>query len=186
MAIIAKSEGSFEQPPTGMIQAVCVFVHDIGTQVSEYQGKPNVAHKIIVSWELAEKMTEGDYAGKPFMVSKYYTLSLNEKANLRKDLESWRGVKFTEEELDGFDVEKLVGANCFLNLVKNAKDKVVISAITQLPKGTPKLIPVNTTPSEKFMEWIGKERAKSLEARESQPNHAVAPESGEQKDDLPF
>lgn len=176
MSIIAKSEGTFEQPPTGMVQAVCAFVHDIGTHVSDYQGKQNVAHKIIVSWELSEKMTTGDYADLPFMMSKYYTLSLNEKANLRKDLESWRGKQFDDEELKGFDVEKLVGANCLLNLTKNSKDKVIISAITPLTKGMAKMDRVNKEPSEKFMEWINRERGKSLEMQDAQPNHAVEPQ----------
>jgi hypothetical protein len=172
-----------------MVQAVCAFVHDIGTQVGEYKGKPNIAHKVIVTWELTEKMTKGEYEGKPFMMSKYYTLSLNEKANLRHDLESWRGKGFTDEELEGFDVEKLVGANCFLNLVKNDKDKVVISAITQLPKNTSRITPITTEPFEKFMEWINRERAKSLEMTQPKPaNHTVAQEesSNPEESDLPF
>lgn len=187
MPIIATNEGNFEQPPTGLQQAVCVFVHDIGTQKGDYMGKPTEAHKVIVSWELGEKMTTGDYAGKPFMISKYYTLSLSEKANLRKDLESWRGQAFSETELEGFDVEKLIGANCYLNLVKNDKGKVVISAITQLPKGAGKLVPVNTVPSENYMKWINRERAKSVEATQSQtPVHVSEQEQPKQEGDLPF
>ena len=183
MPIIAKNEGSFQQPPPGMQQAVCAFVFDIGTQVGEYKGKRREVHKVIVSWELAEKMPDGDFAGMPFMVSRYYTLSLNEKSNMRKDLESWRGRAFSEEELKGFDIEKLVGANCFLNLVRNENDKTVVSAITQLPKGTTKIVPVNKEPSEKFMEWVNRERAKSLEMTDAAPQHAVSPN---EDDGLPF
>ena len=47
--------------------------------------------------------------GRPFAVSKTYTASLFEAAALRKDLESWRGKSFTEEELGGFDISKLLG-----------------------------------------------------------------------------
>ena len=45
--------------------------------------------------------------GRRFDVARVYTLCLHERAALRKDLESWRGRKFTEQELDGFDLEKL-------------------------------------------------------------------------------
>ena len=47
--------------------------------------------------------------GRPFVVSKTYTASLFEMAALRKDLQSWRGMSFTEEELKGFDITKLLG-----------------------------------------------------------------------------
>lgn len=90
MPIVATNTGSgdFEKAPTGTQQAVCAFVFDIGLQRGEYQGKETILHKIIVCWESVETMTTGEFAGKPFMLSKYYTLSLHEKANLRKDLES--------------------------------------------------------------------------------------------------
>jgi hypothetical protein len=47
--------------------------------------------------------------GRPFGAFKTYTASLFEAATLRKDLESWRGKSFTEEELAGFDISNLIG-----------------------------------------------------------------------------
>jgi len=80
---------------------------------------------------------------KRFVVTKTYTASLNEKANLRKDLESWRGRPFTVEELQGFDLEKVVKAPCMLNLVaqttKAGKTWTGIAAIMPLAKGAEKL-----------------------------------------------
>ena len=38
---------------------------------------------------------------QPFVLSKGHTLSLYEKANLRHNLESWRGKQFTAEEWPG-------------------------------------------------------------------------------------
>lgn len=188
MSIIAKSDGTFEKAPAGMQQAVCAFVHDIGTQIGEYQGKTNIRRVVIISWELAEKMVTGDYAGKPFMVSKYYTLSLNEKATLRKDLESWRGRAFKEEELEGFDVEKLIGVNCFLNITTTENDKRKISAITPIPKNIKAIKPSGSQPSEKYMAWIDKERAKSVEVTGAKPTHQAENEmpTNEPIDDLPF
>jgi len=167
MPVIARNnKADFEQPPVGVVQAVCAFVEDIGTHQSEYNGKPIIKHQVIVCWELSEKMTKDDRAGTPFTMSKFYTLSLSEKANLRKDLESWRGKAFTDEELDGFDLEKLIGANCLLNLVADKKrdgsDTVKILAIMPLTKGTPKINKINTIAPK----WIDELRAKSMEAND--------------------
>jgi len=184
MSILARNTGGgdFEKAPTGTQQAVCVFVFDIGLQRGEYLGVENVLPKIIVCWESVETMTTGEYAGKPFMLSKYYTLSLHEKSNLRRDLENWRGKKFTEQELEGFDVERLVGANCLLNVVATDKDKRKISAIMPLPKGMPQIKPTITEITENIKKWIEKERAKAVT-----PNH-VQTSSGDspKEDDLPF
>lgn len=181
MPIIAKADNdNFEKAPTGTIQAVCVFVHDIGLQAGEYQGRPHVKHQVIVSWELNERMTQGEYAGKPFMVSKYYTLSLSEKSNLRKDLENWRGRAFTADELAGFDVESIRGANCLLSITETENGKRKVSGVAALPKGMVPIEPTQTTPSEKFMEWIEKERAKAVH-----PTQSTAQVSDD-KDDLPF
>lgn len=168
MALIAKSTGeSFELAPTGNQQAVCAFVCDIGTHKSTYQGKELERHQVVVCWELAEKMTKGEYAGKPFMLSKFYTLSLNEKASLRHDLDAWRGIAFTPEELKGFDLEKIIGANCLLNIIESDRQDGSkgrkIASISPLIKGMPKLTTINTTPPA----WIAEKRAQSIEALES-------------------
>jgi hypothetical protein len=64
---------------------------------------------------------------------------MNEKANLRKDLESWRGKGFTETEADSFDITKLLGVACLLNVIhkagKNGNTYAVVSGISPVPKG---------------------------------------------------
>jgi len=66
---------------------------------------------------------------------------MHEKSNLRKQLESWRGKKFTDEEAENFDVSSILGATCMLSVVETVKgDKVYanITSIGALPKGFPK------------------------------------------------
>ena len=127
----------FEQPPIGTEIARCIKIIDIGTQKGEYQGQANIRRQCIVGWELPNAlMTEGDYAGKPFVVSKFYTASLNEKANLRKDLENWRGKAFTEQELMGFASKNILGKTCMLSLTTNDKGKVRVTGVMAVPKGT--------------------------------------------------
>lgn len=183
MPVIAKEEKNYEAIPVGMQQAVCAMVCDIGTHQGEYQGKVTSRHQVVVIWELDEKKTEGQFAGEPFQMSKFYTLSLGEKANLRKDLESWRGKPFTSEELQGFDLENLVGVNCFLNVIED-KDKQRIAAIAPLPKNMPKI----KATLLKEPEWVEKFRAKSIErmgkAAPVSSSSGEAPPQAE--DDLPF
>lgn len=186
MPVIAKEEKNYEAIPTGMQQAVCAMVCDIGTHKGEYQGKETSRHQVVIIWELDEKKTEGQFAGEPFQMSKFYTLSLGEKANLRKDLESWRGKPFTAEELQGFDLENLIGANCFLNVIED-KDKQRIASISPLPKGMPKIKQTLTQEPE----WVDKFRAKSVERTGAgkSASSGGAPASSpapNEPDDLPF
>lgn len=122
----------FEQAPAGNHIARCIRLVDLGTQRSEYQGKPIVRNQVLITWELCGEMMED---GKPFSVSRFYTNSLNEKANLRPDLESWRGRAFSPEELVKFDLQSILGKPCMLNVVHSDKGKAQVSSIATLPKG---------------------------------------------------
>lgn len=137
MRVSDSGGGDFEQAPAGSHIARCVRLIDLGTQFGEYQGKPNAARKIVISWELPQAlMTEGTFAGQPFIVGKWYTASIGEKANLRKDLVNWRGREFTDDELKGFDIKKLLGVPCLLSLTPNEKNKVRVTGIMKPPQGT--------------------------------------------------
>lgn len=116
MPIIAKRPESKWTPcPEGLHQAVCIDVVDLGMQKGQWGEK----HKIQIRWQTD---LQHDDTGRRFQLRKMYTLSLHEKAALRKDLETWRGRKFSEDELDGFDLEKLLGANCQLQVIHNITD----------------------------------------------------------------
>ena len=117
MAIIArKPESSFEPCPEGLHQAVCVDVVDLGLQDTPWGSK----HKVELRWQVDQI---NERAGRRFELRKRYTNSLHEKAALRKDLECWRGRKFTEEELNGFDLEKLLTINCQLQVIHTLSDE---------------------------------------------------------------
>ena len=126
--------GEFELAPADTHVATCYRVIDIGTQKVEFQGEVKFQHKVIISWELDAVMTDG----RPFSIHKRYTLSSHEKANMRQDLESWRGVPFTPEEMGSFKLANLLGKSCLLGIVhttKNGKTYSNISSIMKLPKG---------------------------------------------------
>jgi hypothetical protein len=139
--IIAKETGSgFKPAPAGVAVAVCCDVVDLGMQKASYPGRPDtMKHKIKIVWQLAELDAE---IGKRPTVQQRYTLSLHEKAALRRDLESWRGRPFTAEERAGFDVEKVIGIPAMLNIIHrehNGSTYANVSAIMPVPKGTPKV-----------------------------------------------
>lgn len=117
MGLIAKDGGNkdFETTPSGTHLAICYLLADLGQQETNFGMKP----KIVIGWELPfEKMADG----RPFGCSKMYTLSLNEKANLRHDLEAWRSKKFTDDELQGFDIRAVLGKPCQVTIVHDTKD----------------------------------------------------------------
>ncbi|MCX5781146.1 MAG: hypothetical protein NT145_00340 [Elusimicrobia bacterium] len=147
MSLIAKESGSnFKNVNPGSYTGRCIWVVDIGTQHSEFQGEKLAIRQVVISWELpTEKIFEGEYAGMPYMVSKFYRNSLHEKANLRKDLEAWRGKEFTAEELKGFDLTKVLGAPCMLSVIHNDKGRTKINGVIALPKGI--IVPEQINPS---------------------------------------
>ena len=132
MAIIApKGGGDFEIAPAGVYTGRCFKVIDIGTQKSEYQGEVKMSRKVIISWELLGGDMMAD--GRPFSVAKRLTLSLHPKSQMRPLLEAWRGRPFTQDEENGFDVSKLLGAYCLMNIIhETGKNGTVYSNISSV------------------------------------------------------
>jgi hypothetical protein len=148
MAITASNNGgtTYEPVSEGAFIAICYSIVDLGDQYSEKFG--NTSRKVLLTWELPDETIEIEGEIKPRAISKEYTLSLNEKANLKKDLEAWRGKKFTEEELKGFDLENVLGKACQLQIVHSTKENKTyanIAAIMGLPKGVKPGAPKNQT-----------------------------------------
>lgn len=144
MAIIATSEGGSQREPmpAGNYPARCISMIHIGTVPEEYQGEKKMQDKVRITWEFPteQKVFKEENGEQPYNLSKEFTLSLNEKANLRKVLRNWRGVDFTEEEAKAFDIEKLVGAPCLINVIHVPKKDgsgsyANIDSISRLPKG---------------------------------------------------
>jgi len=145
MAFIAQDTGGgdFKRVPAGVHIGRCYSLIDLGSQRVEFQGDIKIQHKILVRWELFGEDDSGapltvDIDGQqmPMTISKRYTLSLSTKSRLRSDLESWRGRGFTDEEAQGFDVAKLLGAYCMVNVTQNeanGKTYANVASLTPLP-----------------------------------------------------
>lgn len=139
----ANSDTPRELIPAGNYVARCYKLVEIGTVLTEYLGVEKMAHKVRFGWELPTEMKifKAENGEQPLVIEKDYTLSLADKANLRKDLKSWRGKDFTPAEAEGFDIEKLLGVPCMLNIIHVAAKKdptkiyEQIGSISPMPKG---------------------------------------------------
>ncbi|MDE2104922.1 MAG: hypothetical protein KGL39_47230 [Patescibacteria group bacterium] len=145
MGFIASDSGggNFKRVPQGVHIGRCYRLVDLGTQESKGQFAGKKQHKISLGWELFGEDETGapltvEYEGRemPMTINKSYTVSLHEKAALRKDLAAWRGRDFTEEEARGFDISKLVGAYCMVNVTyseTNGKTYANVAGLTPMP-----------------------------------------------------
>lgn len=143
MAITAtNTQTNRELIPAGNYIARCYQMIEIGTVKETIMGKEKILPRVRIGWELPTelKVFKEENGEQSMVISKEYTLSMAEKANLRIALKSWRGKDFTEEEARKFDITKLLGVPCMLNIIhKLSKDGTrvyeEISGITPLPKG---------------------------------------------------
>lgn len=191
--VVSNTDKDFEIAPEGSFPAVCYMIVDLGTQHN--QAFDIYQRKVLIGFELIDENMKD---GRPFVISGKYTFSLSKKSTLRKLLESWRNKAFTEDELKGFDLSKLLDKACMINVVhKQVEDKTYanISAIMSLPKGMQISSPKNPTiiyemgnqeVYEKLPEWIQKQIMKSEEMNEGKREAEPLPENTEGEDNIPF
>jgi hypothetical protein len=139
MSIIAKSNKTdFTPAPEGLHAAVCVDVIDLGMVKSQW----GESHQVKLVWQLED---DDPKTKRPVQVRRQFRNSLHEKSSLRPLLESWRGKKLTEEELQGFDLEKLLNVNCQIQVIHHIKAEgsvyANVQAIVPPGKGQTKLKP---------------------------------------------
>jgi len=139
LTVSAKPSGSNVAPlEAGTYPARCVQVIDLGDQMNELAGR--LQHQVMILWEIPTERLEINGEDKPRVMSATYTASLSDKAKLRSVLESWRGKQFTDEELAGFDLAKILDTTCMLTVVSktsktSGKEYSAIGSVSKLMKG---------------------------------------------------
>jgi hypothetical protein len=129
--------------PAGNYVARCFSMIELGTVPENYMGETKQLRKVRITWELPTetKVFDEKKGPQPLAISKEFTLSMHEKGNLRKMLASWRGKDFTDDEAKSFDITKLLGKPCMLNIIhkpgKSDPSKIYeeIAGVTSIPKG---------------------------------------------------
>ena len=207
-----KGNTTYEPIPADTHAGICISVIDIGTQHIEKWD--NWTHKVIIVWELPHvrlewKDDDGEH-DVPRVISREFTMSLSNKAHLRKFLETWRGKPFSVEELAGFNVGALEGAPALLTVLNNTKGDRTYSNVEGISK-LPAAMEVpdseigtrrfdmdnyeNTTDMDKDVremgipEWIHKKIQKSREYSNMLANEmgeAPATTKPVEDDDIPF
>lgn len=176
-----------EKPPIGPQPAMSVRLYDLGWQPG-YQGGRSY-QEIVILFELSEKMKKGDFAGKHFRVTRRYrnTLGTAEKpSDLRKDLISWRkGRPFTPEEAKKFDLDRVIGKPCVLNLQQKPNGFVEVAIILPANKGQETWVP--ETPADYVPEWVQKAIKNQIPAPQQAATDPHAGEgAGVSDQDIPF
>jgi len=143
MSFFVESTGNkeFKMVPPGSHLARCYRIVDVGTQATEWQGQQKFLRKVMVGWEIHSEEEDGTPLltdeGEPLAMFKNYTLSWSENANLRKDLQGWRGTPWTDAEANRFDLKNILGQWCMLNVIhaegKNNKIYANVAGITPVP-----------------------------------------------------
>jgi hypothetical protein len=130
--------GGFAPHSEGQFAMVCVDVVDLGITVEQFPGQePREAHKVALVFASGERNDDKDKSLT--IVTTEMTLSMNEKANLRKFLESWRGKSYTAEQADtGVPITKLHGQAALISiehvLTRKQRKFAKISSVAPLPK----------------------------------------------------
>lgn len=168
MPIVASSSSkTYELPTEGTHQAVLAQVKDLGELDTQYGKK----HKVQFKWQVAELDKDGDRRS----VVERFTLSLHQKASLRKRIKS----VFGKEPPATMDIEKLVGSNCQLVITHaevDGKKYANIAAVLRLPEGAAKLEPV-----------VKPDQANQAKSEEPAPrSNAVTAANPINDEDIPF
>ena len=199
---ITATSGSSEKReivPAGTHIARCYSMVHIGTIEWEWQGEKKFSNKVRLTFELPHEVRDFGGEEKPLVISKEYTLSLHEKSNLRRDLEGWRGIGFSNYDLENFDITKQIGSECNLSVIhktsRAGNEFAMIGSISAMTKGSE--CPEQFNESFVFNyqdnfdeewlevqpEWI-KEMIKSTDEYESKMNQQKFADTS--KDDMPF
>lgn len=153
MAIIVSSKGGgttdYTPIPAGNYVARCYSMIDLGTHEEEILGQKKWIRKIRLSFELPTELKtfEEGKGEQPMSISREFTPSLHEKSSLRMFLKSWRGKDFTEEEVKAFDLTKLLGVPCLLNIIHKQGKKDPTKVYSDIASATP-LIKGMTCPTQ--------------------------------------
>lgn len=138
-SIVKEKGGDFKVLDEGTHLAICDAVVDVGLQNTQWESQQEHVHmRFEVPAERVQFIRDGVEVDEPMTIWTRFNKTLNKKATLRKDLESWRGRKFTEEELKGFELFNIAGKPCLITVVHNTtadRTYANISGIAQVMKG---------------------------------------------------
>lgn len=159
---------TFKVHPAGQFVAQCVDTIDLGMKVQDFPGTvPYLAPACALVWRTGEKNEDtGDYID----VFKEYTVSMGDRANLRKDLESWRGKAYTQDQIEaGVPLDKLTGNHALLSVAHRESGKKKTYANIMSVVGVPKQMAASVPQYDDYVrdEWWAKKKEEYRVAAEA-------------------
>jgi hypothetical protein len=191
-----EESGTFAEVEAGNHVGRCYRIIELGTTHEEFNGETKARNRLMISFELPAELMDD---GRPFSVTWWVTNSLHEKANLRIGLDLWRKRPFTEEELQGFDLEKILGVPAMVTVQHNKKGRATVAGVGPLMKGQTCPAAINP-PQAFFLDEFDREKFAALpegirtmiqqsdeyKARMRAPAPTPKVAEGIDKDDLPW
>lgn len=137
MVVAKNTGGKFVSHSAGQFAARCVDVVDFGDKVEQFPGNPErLVHKVGIVFRTGEVNPD---TNEYIDVMREFTVSMGDKANLRRFLEDWRGKSYTNDEVEqGAPLHKLVGVSCLITVEHktsgSGRTYANIKGIAPLPK----------------------------------------------------
>ena len=134
-----QGESKYKPHGTGQFIALCADVIDLGEKVDSGPNFPDkLSPKCVLAFQTGYKNPE---TGDLVDATQEYTISMNEKANLRKALESWRGQPYNEGQVsDGVPLHKLTGQWALITVAHKTSAKGRTYAFIQSIVGVPAMV----------------------------------------------
>jgi len=139
-SVVAKDAGGgFAPHAEGQFSMICVDVVDLGTNVEVFPGQEaREVAKVALVFASGARQTEVQES-ELTLVTTEMTNSANEKANLRKFLEAWRGRSYTAEQAEaGLPLNKLHGKFALVSIehvtTRKGRKFAKIKSISPLPE----------------------------------------------------
>lgn len=155
-----KQESTYDIVPAGNHVARIYRILHLGTAPDTYMGEEKMINKIMIGWELSneKKVFRADKGEELYVISAEYTLSMNEKSNLRKLIEGMLGVVLNEGEAEAFDVLSLVDETCLLNVIHktastSGREYAMVKGASPIPKGMFVPPPYNPVQKLDYEDW---------------------------------
>lgn len=140
--VFAKAGGSFEPIPMGIYQVLVADVNMV-SQFNSFKGRDEdkLNYTLIVLDDVKcpdESSTRGRY------LFKRCTNSLHEKSELYKMVKAILGRNLTKEELEGFDVESIIGkqVRVMVNQKPNKEETVIYNNVIEFTHADKDMEPV--------------------------------------------
>lgn len=189
------SDAKFKPHTEGQFIGQCVDTIDLGENVEQFADAPaKLAHKCALVFRTGER---NEQTGEYIDISREFTVSMGEKANLRKFLEQWRGKAYTLEQVEaGVPLHKLTGNHGLLTVAhvvsRNNRTYANIVSCVGVPKQMDGAKKDYTIDYERAEYWEQKKKDYAEAARKFKAEQAPTSVDdfegfpSDETDDLPF